>query len=109
MMAVVQKSDLTVSMALRKDGAGQLARVHIRKDWLKRAEILIRDCSEAVSITVSREALTMRWIIATRTKASSLSMVRSKRLGESRERLSSRRCVSTIQRFFCSTNRPRVA
>jgi hypothetical protein len=36
------KSDLTVSMALRKDGAGQLARVHIRKDWAERAEILIK-------------------------------------------------------------------
>lgn len=36
------KSDLTMSMALRKDGAKQVGRVHIRKDWAERAEIQIK-------------------------------------------------------------------
>ncbi|PQO46981.1 hypothetical protein [Blastopirellula marina] len=35
-------SDLTMSMALRKEGANQVARVHIRKDWAERAEIQIK-------------------------------------------------------------------
>lgn len=36
------KSDLTMSMALSKDGDKQVARVHIRKDWAARAEIEIK-------------------------------------------------------------------
>lgn len=36
------KSDLTMSMALKKDGAKQVARIHIRKDWAERAEIQIK-------------------------------------------------------------------
>jgi hypothetical protein len=36
------KSDLTISMALRNDGAKQVARVHIRKDWAERAQIQIK-------------------------------------------------------------------
>ena len=36
------KSDLTVSMATRKEGNKQVARVHIRKDWAARAEILLK-------------------------------------------------------------------
>ena len=36
------KSDLTVSMALRKDGTTQVGRIHIRKDWAERAEIQLK-------------------------------------------------------------------
>lgn len=36
------KSDLTMSMALQEDGAKQVARIHIRKDWAERAEIRIK-------------------------------------------------------------------
>ena len=36
------KSDLTMSMALRKDGAKQVGRIHIRKDWAERSEIQIK-------------------------------------------------------------------
>lgn len=36
------KSDLTMSMDLRNDGAKQVGRVHIRKDWAERAEIRIK-------------------------------------------------------------------
>ena len=36
------KSDLTMSMALTKDGDKQVARVHIRKDWAERAELHIK-------------------------------------------------------------------
>jgi hypothetical protein len=36
------KSDLTMSLALRKDGTNQVARIHIRKDWAARAEIQIK-------------------------------------------------------------------
>jgi len=49
----------------------------------------------------------MRWIIAMRRKASSLSAVRSKDLARRRERLSQPNVRSTIQRFFCRTNLPR--
>ena len=36
------KSDLTISMATRKEGNKQVARVHIRKDWAARAEIQLK-------------------------------------------------------------------
>lgn len=36
------KSDLTISMAVSKEGAKQVGRVHIRKDWASRAEIHIK-------------------------------------------------------------------
>lgn len=36
------KFDITMSMALRKDGANQIGRVQIRKDWAERAEIHIK-------------------------------------------------------------------
>ena len=36
------KSDLTISMALRKHGGSQVGRIHIRKDWAERAEIQIK-------------------------------------------------------------------
>jgi len=36
------KSDLTMSMALRKDATKRVGRVHIRKDWAERAEIQIK-------------------------------------------------------------------
>jgi hypothetical protein len=31
-----------MSLALRKDGTNQVARIHIRKDWAARAEIQIK-------------------------------------------------------------------
>ena len=37
-----RKSDLTMSMATRKEGTKQVARIHIRKDWAERAEIHIK-------------------------------------------------------------------
>lgn len=36
------KSDLTMSMALRKVGVKQVATIHIRKDWAEKAEIHIK-------------------------------------------------------------------
>ncbi len=36
------KSDLTISMAMRKDGTKQVGRIHIRKDWAQRAEIQLK-------------------------------------------------------------------
>jgi hypothetical protein len=36
------KSDLTISMALRRDGTNQVGRIHIRKDWAESAEIQIK-------------------------------------------------------------------
>ncbi len=36
------KSDLTISMALRRDGRNQAGRIHLRKDWAERAEIQIK-------------------------------------------------------------------
>ena len=36
------KSDLTLSLALRKDETNQVGRIHIRKDWAERAEIQIK-------------------------------------------------------------------
>ncbi|MCA9261352.1 MAG: hypothetical protein KDA61_19185 [Planctomycetales bacterium] len=36
------KSDLAMSMALRKEGTKQIGRVHLRKDWAERAEIQIK-------------------------------------------------------------------
>ena len=36
------KSDLIVSMALKKHGDKQVATVHVRKDWAERAEIQIK-------------------------------------------------------------------
>ncbi|MGV3484761.1 MAG: hypothetical protein ACO1RT_10115 [Planctomycetaceae bacterium] len=36
------KSDLTMSMALEKEGAKRVGRIHIRKDWAERSEIQIK-------------------------------------------------------------------
>ena len=36
------KSDLTISIATRKEGNKQVVRVHIRKDWAARAEIQLK-------------------------------------------------------------------
>jgi hypothetical protein len=36
------KSDLTMSIAMSKEGTEQVGRIHIRKDWAERAEIQIK-------------------------------------------------------------------
>ena len=36
------KSDLTMSMATRKEGNKRVARIHIRKDWAERAQIQLK-------------------------------------------------------------------
>lgn len=36
------KSDLTMSMATRKEGSKRVARIHIRKDWAERAQIRLK-------------------------------------------------------------------